>query len=237
MVSVEVETYLPLVRQRCGPSASPLDLVRGAAEVGTDLSRASDAVLEHYVREAYRAGFSWRLIGDRLGMTRQAARQRFGATVQPASGDGEVEIAPRLRECLDAARVEAGQDGREQTDTQYLLLGLLKIGVAAGALDRLGVSRERVRTAMEALYGPAEPVRDGAMPEFSADAERAIAASHTFVRERGLCYLATEHVLFCLATDPGSPVRRVLDRLDVPIAAVKRELAPCVPVRRRRRRR
>lgn len=46
-----------------------------------DKHLAAAAALNRSVREARRAGLSWTQIGAALGTTKQAAQQRFGATV------------------------------------------------------------------------------------------------------------------------------------------------------------
>lgn len=232
-----MDEYIQRVTSRAGPTAEPLDLVDAAAAVARELADAGDAVLDRFVLEAHRAGHSWTQIGERLGMTRQAARQRFGtARVRPLDDDG-VEVLPRLAECLDAARAEAAADGVGPVDTDYLLLGLLHVGVAANALDRLGVTRARVR---DAIGATAAPVTGADESELSAEAERALANTRATAAERGQGYVGTEHLLFCLATDPGSRAHRVLQHLGVDTAAVKRELDDLVPARpkliRRRRR-
>jgi hypothetical protein len=54
--------------------ATPLWRVRAAREA---LDRA-EAFLDAEVRAVHDLGFSWTLIGVQLGVSRQAARQRFG---------------------------------------------------------------------------------------------------------------------------------------------------------------
>lgn len=235
--SVDLRQYLEVVRARVGSGADPLALVGVAAEVSRDLASAGDGVLEHFVRGAYEAGRSWTLIGERLGMTRQAARQRFGVESMRLIEPAQLETLPRLEACLDKARAEAEEDGCDEVDTQYLLLGLLHIGVAAAALDKLGVTRDRLRDAMRTLFGTSTAERPQHTPVFSDDARHAIDGAHAIARERGQGYVGTEHLLFCIATDPGSQAHRVLNQLDVGAPAIKRELEGFVPQRLRRLRR
>jgi hypothetical protein len=62
-----------------------------------------------------------------------------------------------------------------------------------------------------------------------------LARARRLARERGCGEVATEHLLFVLATDPGSAARRVLNALDVALPDVKRELECFLePVRRPR---
>jgi len=235
--SIDISQYVELIKTRGGPGADPLLLVDIAAGIGRDLANAGDLVTEHFVGEAHQTGYSWTQIGDRLGVTRQAARQRFGVGPLRLLDNAEIEVRPRLQACLDRAQAEAEQDGCEQTDTHYLLLGLLHVGVAAAALDRLGVTRDRVYEAIRTLFGAPTDRRPQRAPVFSEDARQAIEGAQIVAWERGQCYVGTEHLLFCLATDPGSQARRVLNYLDVQVEAVKRELEGAVPHRPRRARR
>ena len=92
------------------------------------------AILQRSVAAARAGGASWAAIGAELGMSRQAAQQRFGAVVEtsaaPASGDerwlGPVTAFDEMAE-LDAAgrmgwrTVEAGMLSHRmvRTDTQW----------------------------------------------------------------------------------------------------------------------
>lgn len=74
------ERALALTRAVGSPLASPayLDLVRRAQ----DLDDLSEQVLRLSVQQSRDAGHTWQEIGDLLGVTRQAAFQRFGKVVK-----------------------------------------------------------------------------------------------------------------------------------------------------------
>jgi hypothetical protein len=61
---------------------------------------------------------------------------------------GEVGLTPRAKKVIELAVDEARRLGHHYIGTEHLLLGLVREGegVAAGVLERLGVSLERVRT-------------------------------------------------------------------------------------------
>lgn len=69
--------------------ATPLRRIVAADE---ELSRAAQRLREE-VRAAHDAGLSWTVIGAVLGVSRQAARQRFGvpATADSLTGQSSVE--------------------------------------------------------------------------------------------------------------------------------------------------
>lgn len=63
--------------------ADQLALVRRAAEA----DRATGDLLQQAVHAARAGGHSWSAIGTTLGLTRQAAQQRFGKDADPAPGE------------------------------------------------------------------------------------------------------------------------------------------------------
>ncbi|MFJ9631843.1 DUF3887 domain-containing protein [Streptomyces sp. NPDC101175] len=67
------------------PLSSPayLDLVRSAR----DVDNLAEQVLKLCVQQCRDAGHTWQEIGDLLGVTRQAAFQRFGKPIDPRTGE------------------------------------------------------------------------------------------------------------------------------------------------------
>jgi hypothetical protein len=230
MVTVDVRALAAQVRQRA--PAGPLDQVEAALAVSAELASGADELIGQFVTGARDAGCTWTEIGAQMGVSKQAARQRYAPVTPRPAG---LARKPRLEACLAAACREAAADGAAETGTQHLLLGLFEEGVAAAALDRLGARLDAARAAAREMFPPAgEPAAQP--PPESADAREAIAGAEMLARRAGCGYVGTEHLLGALALDPGSRARRVLDRLGVPIPAVKKELECYVsPARRRRR--
>lgn len=80
-----VEQASLLAQPAAGPLSprSYLELVSTAQS----LQQLSGQVLERCVDQARDAGHTWQEIGDLLGVTRQAAFQRFGKPIDPRTGD------------------------------------------------------------------------------------------------------------------------------------------------------
>lgn len=234
---LEAAEFIRMVEDRA-PGADALEAIEAASTVQRELSDVADQVMEHFVGAARRAGHSWTAIGGRLGVSKQAARQRFTDHSMIVVGD-DLEILPRLQACLDQAQVAAEQDGSAEVDSHHLLLGLLHVGVAAAALDRLGVTRAQIRDSVQRLFGDGNVTGADGQTASSADAGQAIEGAKGLARELGHPYVGTEHLLFVLGTDPGSQARRVLQDLGISVADIKRELEDvvCPPQSRRRRRR
>jgi len=236
---VDVGALAAAVRARA--PCAPLDRVEAAIAVGEELASGGDKLIGRFVVEARDAGCSWTEIGERMGVSKQAARQRFA---QQAATPGTAGLRPqgrlkpkdRLLACLEAAGREAAADGASEIGTHHLLAGLFEEGVAAAILEKLGVRADAVRAAARALFpGTGQP---GEVPPESAEARDAICGAEALARRGGCGYVGTEHLLGALALDPGSRARRVLASLQVSIPGIKKELECYVsPARQRRRRR
>ena len=213
--------------------ADAAGLLDAGVAVSAERAATADRLLDHFVAHARAAGLSWSEIGARLGVSKQAARQRFAD--RPAVGvlPFAARPAPRLQACLDRARQLARAEGADQVGTQHLLAGLLAEGVAAAILERVGVTGDGIRVSSQRLFGLlAGPPPIGApsveIPSMSVEATGALdsAACNAAANcsQDAAPEVRTEHLLAVLALDPGGRARRVLNDLGVDIAAIKREL-------------
>ena len=228
-----VDRFLLDEIHRSALGSSPLELLAAAAVKGAALSAEGEAVVDHFVAEARRNGCSWTEIGELLGVTKQAVRERFIDRVDVA---GRERFMPRLQRCVTAAQELARQHGSAQVRPAHLLLALASNeGVAGVVLDRLGVTAETLRAKLGPLLGDGPP--GDAMPAESTDLVCTLQSASSFALERGHNYVGTEHALFVLATDPGARTRRALELLGVDVADIKRELASSLCIERKRRRR
>ena len=85
-LSAELADQAALLAQRAGgPQASPsyLDLVQNARRA----AELAEQVLKLCVQQSREAGHTWQDLGDLLGVTRQAAFQRFGKPIDPRTGE------------------------------------------------------------------------------------------------------------------------------------------------------
>ncbi|MEU2607696.1 ClpX C4-type zinc finger protein [Streptomyces albus] len=226
-------------------SDDPLDLLDAVLALTRDLAGRTDAAVDQVVRQARDAGYSWTVIGERLGVSRQAARQRYADRVaQPSATVGLIR-GRDLQSALAAALAAAEADQLAEAGTEHLLLGLLTDGVAAATLEQLGVSRDKIRDASHRLFDyPTQPAGAG-KPAFSAEAQAALHGAEQLATERtptcAPVAVTTPQLLAVIATNPGSRARRVLNDLGVDVADIKRLLhcyinVPRTPFGRRSRR-
>jgi ClpX C4-type zinc finger/Clp amino terminal domain, pathogenicity island component len=233
-MTVSVAELADSVRQQA-PGA-PLDRVEAALMLSEELTLCADELIGQFVEEARRAGCSWTEIGQRIGVSKQAARERFGDPRRRAPET--FRLSEPAAGCLVAARREAAADGAAEVGTHHQLIGLFHQGVAAAVLEELAVQAGAVRAAARELFpaggegGPSGP------PQESAEAREAIRRAAAIAQQGGRSEVGTEHLLAALALDPGSRARRVLSHLGVSIAALKRGLDGHIgPGKQRRRKR
>jgi ATP-dependent Clp protease ATP-binding subunit ClpA len=232
MAIVDMPALVEAVGQRAADS--PLNRIEAALVVSAELVSGADELVGYFVAEARQSGCSWTEIGQRIGVSKQAAQQRF--TRQLAADARDLVEQPRLLACREAAHREARADGSSEVGTHHQLIGLFEDGAAAAIMERLAIRVESVRQAARELF-PAGGQADAFQPPESADAREALAGAAGLARRAGLCYVGTEHLLGALVLDPGSRARRVLIRLDASIPAIKKELECYISPRRQRRRR
>jgi hypothetical protein len=89
-VAVGVATTARRLVDEFTRGTSPRDVVAAAR----DLSAAAETALQTAVDRAWAAGQSWRDIGEVLGISRQAAFQRFGHPVDPRTGEPMSRAVP-----------------------------------------------------------------------------------------------------------------------------------------------
>src|SRR3954449_2867945 len=82
---------------------SPAGLLNAAAAVSAEHAADADRLLDHFVTHARGTGMSWTDIGARLGVSKQAARQRFTYTTSTGALPFAAHTATRLQTCLTQA--------------------------------------------------------------------------------------------------------------------------------------
>jgi hypothetical protein len=233
---VDVHALTTAVEQHV--TGSPLDRIEAALSLGNELTVGADELIGHFVAGARQAGCSWTDIGERIGVSKQAARQRF--TPLPGVAPSALPVRQaRLVACLDAAGRAAVADGSAEIGTHHQLIGLFQEGAAAAIMESLGLTAAQVRHAAGELFPgagrPAGLPPDLPPPE-SADARAALIGAARRAQRAGIDMVGPEQLLGALALDPGSHARRVLGKLGTSIPAIKKELECYIDAGRARRR-
>jgi hypothetical protein len=143
----------------------------------------------------------------------------------------------RARLVVVLAQDAASELGHTRVGTEHVLLGLLaeRKGLAAWALQSLGIELEKTRAAVVRLAGAGERPTEGQIP-FTAPTSCVMELATVEVDRRGLTFVATEHVLLGLCAQLESDheddvARRVLSDSQVTLEQIRVTVERFVPTR------
>ena len=128
----------------------------------------------------------------------------------------------RARRAVHLAQEEARLLRHNYVGTEHLLLGLLYEGegVAATALDSLGISLEAVRAQVEEIIGRGPTTPTGHIP-FTPRAKKVLELSLRQALQLGHNYIGTEHLLLGLLREGEGVAAQALARLGADHARVR----------------
>lgn len=224
------------------PSGTPLDRLHAAVVLADQVSELADALVGHFVEAARGEGCSWSQIGAELGVSKQAAQQRFSArpgagftawsrpvrsTGRPPSGRGFLSrFPPAARQVITGAEEESRALRHEWVGTEHLLLSMLRDpgSSVSRALASVGVDVEAVGRGLVETVG--EGAGDVAGPRpFTARAKRVLEMALKEGLKSEAKQVEPEHILFALLregqgvaasmlVDLGASLERVRDGLE-----------------------
>ncbi len=161
------------------------------------------------------------LEGSAIVVAAQGCR-RNAASVQWKDGSIFERFTDRARRVLVLAQEEARLLNHSFIGTEHILLGLIHEGegLAAKALESLGISLEGVREKVEETIGPAGPAPTGS-PPFTPRAKKVLELSLREALQLGHNYIGTEHMLLGLVREGEGVAAQVLVSLgaDLPACA------------------
>ena len=131
----------------------------------------------------------------------------------------------RARRVLVLAQEEARLLSHSFIGTEHILLGLIQEGegVAAKALESLGISLEAVREKVEETSGPAGSAPTGS-PPFTPRAKKVLELSLREALQLGHNYIGTEHMLLGLVREGEGVAAQVLISLGADLARVRQQV-------------
>ncbi|ABG05123.1 ATPase AAA-2 [Rubrobacter xylanophilus DSM 9941] len=131
----------------------------------------------------------------------------------------------RARKVVVLAQEEARHFNHNYIGTEHLLLGLLREedGVAAQALNHLGVTLDDVREQVESIVGYGEE-GSGSQAPFTPRSKKVLELALREALQLGHNYIGTEHILLGLVRESEGVAARVLSNLDVDPDKVRREV-------------
>src|SRR5512137_2098119 len=135
------------------------------------------------------------------------------------------KFSERARRVLTLAQEEAQRFNHNNIGPEHILLGIVgePDGVAAKVLVNLGISLNKVRSAVEFIIGHGEATTKGEVG-LSPGAKRVIELAIDEARYIGHNYIGTEHLLLGLLREGEGIAARVLDSLGVTLEKVRAEI-------------
>jgi ATP-dependent Clp protease ATP-binding subunit ClpA len=131
----------------------------------------------------------------------------------------------RSRRVVVLAQEEARMLNHNYIGTGHILLGLIREsdGLAARALESLGISLDAVRQQVEEIIGRGQEAPSGPVP-FTPRAKKVLALSLRESLQLGHNYIGTEHILLGLLREGDGVAAQVLVRLGADLNRVRQQV-------------
>jgi ATP-dependent Clp protease ATP-binding subunit ClpA len=131
----------------------------------------------------------------------------------------------RAKQVVVLAQEEARMLNHNYLGTEHLLLGLVHEGegVAARALESLGISLGSVRQQVEEIIGQGQQAPGGHIP-FTPRAKKVIELAQREADDLGHNYIGTEHLLLGLVREGEGVAAQVLVKLGADLAGVRQQV-------------
>ena len=149
----DLDGLIAEVDRRCAGARSDtsetdwLALLNSAAEVVAEIQALADDLIDDYVERGRMHGCTWVDIGNVLGVTRQAAQQRF---VAPRRQYSEEEPSDEQKQAFASMKEVAVRHRNNYIGTEHVLWGLLAMeNTATARLRAVGVTPEELRRQLE----------------------------------------------------------------------------------------
>ncbi|REB07948.1 ATP-dependent Clp protease ATP-binding subunit [Sporosarcina sp. BI001-red] len=131
----------------------------------------------------------------------------------------------RAQKVLQLAQEEAIRLKHEAIGTEHILLGLIREGggIAAKALEAIGVSFDTIETGVETLVGTGSK-EVGPIVHYTPRAKKVIELSVDESRKLGHSYIGTEHILLALIREGEGVAARVLNNAGVSLNKARQQV-------------
>jgi len=131
----------------------------------------------------------------------------------------------RARRVVVLAQEEARMLNHNYIGTEHILLGLIHEGegVAAKALESLGISLDAVRQQVEEIIGQGQQAPSGHIP-FTPRAKKVLELSLREALQLGHNYIGTEHILLGLIREGEGVAAQVLVKLGADLSRVRQQV-------------
>ncbi|UOQ83884.1 ATP-dependent protease ATP-binding subunit ClpC [Gracilibacillus salinarum] len=130
----------------------------------------------------------------------------------------------RAQKVLALSQEEAVRLGHNNIGTEHILLGLVSEGegIAAKALQAIGLGADKIRDEVESLIGKGNQVSQTI--HYTPRAKKVIELSMDEARKLGHSYVGTEHILLGLIREGEGVAARVLNNLGVSLNKARQQV-------------
>jgi hypothetical protein len=197
------------------PDTDNLGRITAAQLRAHTLADLGEQLVGHYVGQAKQAGASWSQIGEAIGVTKQAAQQRWVPGIFERYTD-------RARHVVVLAQEAARARKHHYIGTEHLLLGVLgePDGLAGRALVALVGSTDVVADAVDRRLEPGTENSPAKIP-FTAKGKDTLEQAMIQAKELDHNYVGTEHLLLGLLAVDDGVAASVLTELNVDLPTVR----------------
>jgi hypothetical protein len=209
---------------------APLDRLELACSTARDLGEVADQLITYFVNEARDAGLSWTEIGERMGVTKQAARKRFVPRDIPDEPSVLREriygrYTGRAKHVVVLAQEQAKARHHHYIGTEHILLGICHEpgGTSARIIEACGTSPDSLAADLAPrLLPPSGEVPD--RPPFTAGTKKVIELTARKARQLGHDQIGTGHLLLGLLIQGSGQAAEVLAEAGITWQRAEREL-------------
>jgi hypothetical protein len=216
--SVDLKDLIRAVQDKT-LACTDLERIDVAVKHGEMLKSLGDDLIGHFVEEARKTGASWSQIGERLGVSKQAAHQRhiqrgpklFGRRRRSSGEPFFVRFTQEARDVVVLAQDEARSLRHNYLGNEHLLLALsTKAGSEAERLLRdVGVTEARLRARAKVWVGEGRETPSGRIP-FTPRSKLALQLAR---KAAGSGQIETTHILLGILQVPDGMGVEILDAL------------------------
>jgi hypothetical protein len=219
---------LRVTEDRAG--GDPLDRLELACSTARDLGEVADQLITYFVTEARDAGLSWTEIGERMGVSKQAVRQKFVPRDIPDEPSVLREriygrYTDQAKHVIVLAQAQAKAHHHHYIGTEHILLGICHEpgGTGAGIIGACGSSPDSLAADLaQRLLPPSGEVPD--RPPFTAGTKKVIELTARKARQLGHDQIGTGHLLLGLLIQGSGRAAEVLAEAGITWQRAEREL-------------
>jgi hypothetical protein len=192
----EVDRTCGTAHRRDGQQPDWIELLTVAARLAGELQALADDLIEDYVEHCRLHGSSWTEIGSALGVTRQAAQQRFLAPHREYTPE---ELSEEIRQAMVRMKQVAVHHRNNYIGTEHLLWGIAADdNSATELLASMDVSLTGLRRSVDARLGlGASKAADRIA--WTPYSRKAMAIARELATEAGSASIGCDHLLLGLA--------------------------------------